>query len=336
VRRGRLLLALAAWFAAAPCGAGEVLYVSNERAGTLSVIDADSLRVVDTIAVGGRPRGIQAAPDGAQVYVAISRPRDGSQPGLQEGVLAVDTATRRPGKLFAVGTDPEAFAIGAAPPRLYAANEDAGTASITDLASGAVRATLLVGLEPEGVALSPDGRFVYVTAETSNTVSAIDTATEQVVASFLVDTRPRAAAFTRDARFAFVSSEVGRALSAVDARRHAVIGRFRFPEPLQRPVGVAVSPDGTRVYVATGRADSVAVFDVSKPEQLRMVSEVPVGKRPWGVALGDAGARLYTANGASNDVSVIDTATGRVRATIAVGDGPWGIAVAPAPRHAAR
>jgi YVTN family beta-propeller protein len=83
-----------------------------------------------------------------------------------------------------------------------------------------------------------------------------------------------------------------------------------------------VSPDGKRIYVATGRGNSVAVID---SEQLSLVNVIPVGQRPWGIALTPDGRKLYTANGLSDDVSVVDTATNKVIATIKAGDGPWGI-----------
>ena len=93
------------------------------------------------------------------------------------------------------GTDPEQFGIESDRRRLYALNEDAGTASVVDTKTHEVLTTVLVGIEPEGVAVSPDGRWVYVTAETSNTVSVIDARTNKVVHNFLADVRPRAAAF---------------------------------------------------------------------------------------------------------------------------------------------
>jgi YVTN family beta-propeller protein len=57
---------------------------------------------------------------------------------------------------------------------------------------------------------------------------------------------------------------------------------------------------------------------------VRMIANA--GARPWGIAVGSDG-KLYTANGPSNDVSVIDPDSGRVIARIAVGQGPWGIAI---------
>ena len=308
----------------------ELVWVSNERGGTLSAIDANTNRVIATLPIGGRPRGVAVSEDGRSVMVAISQRRDHPDPSLREGVVRVDAETLSLRGLAAVGADPETFAVGARPARLYVANEDAGTATITDLDSGAVTATLLVGVEPEGVAISPDERWVYVTAETSNTVSVIDTRAGAVVGNFLVETRPRAAAFSGDGRLALVTAEVGRAVSVVDVARHAVIGTFRFPDLTERPVGVVFSPDARRAYVATGHANRMAVLDLSDPRTPRLVREVAVGDRPWGIARSADGRRVYTANGGSNDVSVIDTATLAVVATVPVGDGPWGVAVGPA------
>ena len=96
------------------------------------------------------------------------------------------------------------------------------------------------------------------------------------------------------------------------------------PSAQSKPKGVVVSPDGKRVYVATGRSNNVAVID---GEQLSLITLIPVGKRPWGVALSADGRKLYTANGLSNDVTVIDTSTNKVVATVKAGDGPWAIAL---------
>src|SRR3712207_6086789 len=119
--------------------------------------------------------------------------------------------------------------------RLSPSNEDAGTASATDLRTGRVLATLVVGIEPEGVAVSPDGRWVYVTAETSNTGSVIDTRTNRVAASFLVDQRPRAATFSRDGRRAYVSNEISGTLSVIDVARHEVVATVELERGEGRP-----------------------------------------------------------------------------------------------------
>ena len=56
----------------AQTGGDYQIYVSNERGGTLTVIDGATLNVQATIPVGKRPRGIHASPDGKTIYVALS------------------------------------------------------------------------------------------------------------------------------------------------------------------------------------------------------------------------------------------------------------------------
>jgi YVTN family beta-propeller protein len=93
-------------------------------------------------------------------------------------------------------------------------------------------------------------------------------------------------------------------------------------------MGVRVSPDGRRVYVATGRGGTVVVID---PATNKIVGSLKVGQRPWGLALTSDGKKLYTANGPSNDVSVVDTDSLAVRKTIPVGKIPWGVAIGTSP-----
>src|SRR4051794_38592085 len=53
-------------------GEGYQVFVSNERAGDITVISGGDFKAVATIPVGKRPRGIRASPDGKLVYVALS------------------------------------------------------------------------------------------------------------------------------------------------------------------------------------------------------------------------------------------------------------------------
>src|SRR5688500_11392671 len=65
---------------------GPRIFVTNETSGDLSVIDAGSRKVIATIPLGKRPRGLQVSPDGTRVYVALSgSPVAG--PGVDESKL---------------------------------------------------------------------------------------------------------------------------------------------------------------------------------------------------------------------------------------------------------
>src|SRR5579863_5084668 len=76
---GALALATSATTHAA--GASYQIFVSNERSGDVTIIDGADFKVVGTLPVGKRPRGIHVSPDGKRVYVALSgTPIEGPPP----------------------------------------------------------------------------------------------------------------------------------------------------------------------------------------------------------------------------------------------------------------
>jgi YVTN family beta-propeller protein len=322
--------------------AGELAYVTNEDSQNLTVIDTRSDSVIATIQVGTRPRGVKVSPDGRTVYVALSgSPKcPPSMPDEEceklkadkskDGIAEVDVGSRRVRRILPGGSDPEQFDVSNDGKRLYIANEDAGTASIVDLAKGTIDTTVKVGAEPEGVRVSPDGKLVYVTAESDTSIRVLDAATGAVKARIKVDRRPRDVAFTPDGKRAYATAEVGGTVSVIDVAGNRVIATIKTP-PESKPMGVRVSSDGSRVYVATGRGGTVLVID---PSTNKITGSVKVGQRPWGIALTGDGKKLYTANGPSNDVSVVDTDKLQVIKTIPAGKIPWGVAVGRSPAAA--
>jgi YVTN family beta-propeller protein len=93
------------------------------------------------------------------------------------------------------------------------------------------------------------------------------------------------------------------------------------------PVGAAVNPAGTRVYVANQSSNTVSVLDVASNT---VTATVAVGTNPGGVVVNPAGTRVYVANYVSNTVSVLDTVSNTVIGTVVVGTNPVGVAINPA------
>ena len=317
------------------------LYVSCEDSGEVAVVDTAAGAVVHTWPVGKRPRGLLLSPDGQRLWVALSGSPKGG-PGVDEsalpppdraadGIGELDARTGRQLRLLPSGQDPEAFDVSRDGRTLYVSNEETAQASIVDAASGRVRAAVAVGGEPEGVRLRPDGRFVYVTSEADNAVFVVDPARDQVVRRIATPPRPRVVVFSADGKRGYVSSENGAAVTVVDALRNVALGRIAIPStgvtgPLgARPMGLQLSPDGKRLYVANGRGGTVSIVDTAAR---RVIATIPsVGARPWGLALSADARTLYTANGPSNDISIIDLATRKVTRRIPTCRGPWGLAL---------
>jgi len=87
--------------------------------------------------------------------------------------------------------------------------------------------------------------------------------------------------------------------------------------------GVAVTPDGSKVYITSGftpsGAGTVSVIDTATDT---VTATIPVGNSPLGVAVTPDGSKVYVASEGAATVSVIATATNVVTATIPVGKNP--------------
>jgi YVTN family beta-propeller protein len=320
---------------------GPFLYVSNEGGRTVSVISLPTQRVIATIPVGYRPRGIHVSPDGKTVYVALSgSPR--CPPTLpdavcdtmvadksRDGIAAIDVMTQHVVRTLPGGSDPEQFDVSPDGTRLYIANEDSSMMSAVDIAHGTVVSRTPIGREPEGVRVSPDGRVVFVTSEGESTVTAVDANSGRVLRTTRVGKRPRNVIFIPDSanggRLLYVSSEEGGVVTMLNANTGAVLARIALPAGT-KPMGLALSPDEGRLYVSTGRHGTIEVIDT---KSRRDIASVKVGRRPWGIALTPDGKWLYTADGPSNTVSVVNTDSLRTTATIPVGALPWGVVLVP-------
>src|SRR5438067_1473828 len=326
------------------------VFVSNERSGDVTVIDGTTDSVIGTLAVGKRPRGIHAAPDGRRVFVTLSgSPR--MVPGVDEnrapadkradGLGVIDPATRKLIDRWHVGSDPEQFAISKDGKSAFIANEDDASASIIDLDSGQSRGRIKVSEEPEGVGVNPATGEVYVTCEEKGEVFAIDPEQQRVIATMQTGGRPRSVVFSSDGSRAYVACENGGYVAVIDARSHKLFSKIQLPIG-SLPMGTAISRGGKELYVSTGRGNAIAIIDTQKLNaqaspllsargegegEESIVTMIPVGNRVWGIALDPAGSKLYTANGASNDVSVVDLKSRKELRRIKVGDGPWGIAI---------
>ncbi|MGE3849043.1 MAG: PQQ-dependent catabolism-associated beta-propeller protein [Gammaproteobacteria bacterium] len=290
------------------------VFVTNEKGDSVTVIDGKTNKVEKTIAIGARPRGIGLAPDGSEIYVAVSG---------ENKIAVLDPKTLEVTRSFPSGDDPETFAVHK-DGHLYISNENDAKASVFDPRTGKLVAEIEVGIEPEGVAISPDGKRAIVTSESTNMLHIIAIPENEVVNNILVGARPRAATFSADSKLAYATSEIGGEVKKVDVESGTILGRMSLADDKAKPKDVLVSRDGKQLYVAGGRANTVFVLDANT---LEVVAQIGVGKRVWGLALSRDGKRLYSTDGADNQLSVIDTEKHSVIAKVATGEAPWGVVI---------
>ena len=158
--------------------------------------------------------------------------------------------------------------------------------------------------------MSPDGKVLVNTSETTNMAHFIDTTTHKTFDNVLVDSRPRVAMFNSDGTQLWVSSEIGGTVTVFNPADRKLIGKVSFEiqgvakEAIQ-PVGMRITNDGKKAFVALGPANRVAVIDTAT---LKVEKYILVGQRVWQMYFTPDDKLLLTTNGASNDVTVIDVA----------------------------
>lgn len=306
---------------AAPAFAYNV-YVSNEKDNTVTVLDSQSRKVIHTIKVGQRPRGITISHDGKYVFLCASD---------DDSIEIIDTATNEIVGSLPSGPDPELFVLSPDGKTLYVANEDDNLVTVIDIDSKSVLAEIPVGVEPEGMGISPDGKTMVNTSETTNMAHFIDTATNEITHNVLVDSRPRFAEFTPDNKEVWVSAEIGGTVSIIDNDSREIKHKITFEIPGIRteaiqPVGVRITADGTKAYVALGPANRVAVVNTKSYEVEKYIL---VGQRVWQLGFTPDQKTIISTNGVSNDVTFIDVATDEPVESVTVGAMPWGVVVSP-------
>jgi len=321
MRQGSIGLIVAALLAlAVPAVAGtNHIFVSNERGGGLTVLNATDYSTVGFVKTGARPRGMLFSPDHKLLYVAC---------GGVNRIDIVDVASMKVVSHIPHIDDPETFDLDTKGERLFISNEDAGELSVFDLASKKLVRSVKVGLEPEGVLVNHDDTKVYVASEGSNLVSVIDIAGGHRL-DIGTDTRPRRFAMTPDGKELWVSTELAGRVNIIDVATNKVTGRIEFLPPGMRredvsPVALVIDKSGTTGFVTLGRANHVGVVDVKSHQ---VTDYILVGNRPWGITFDKAQKRLFVANGASDDVSIIDASSHKVLKSVPVGHYPYGVAV---------
>ncbi|MFI7345551.1 YncE family protein [Streptomyces sp. NPDC049936] len=128
-----------------------------------------------------------------------------------------------------------------------------------------------VGTAPYGIALGDDGTAWVATAEG---VAAVDTRTRERTA--LIPHRTRTGPVTT--------------------------GEYRGGG-----MGIALSPDGGRLYVGVNVPGGNGTLEVVDTGRREVTESVPVGRRPFDVDVSRDGRHVYTTNHDSFDVTVVDT-----------------------------
>lgn len=180
--------------------------------------------------------------------------------------------------------------------------------------------TFVFTLVPGLLAAAP---LAWISNNGSNNISVIDTATDTIGAPISLVPLPRAVAVSPTHVFVTHDNDT---LSIINKTTRMVATKTL---PSSALVGVAASPNGSRVYVSGYGTNQLFVVDTTNNNAI--IATLPVSK-PFGIAVKPDGSRAYVAydDGISARVAVLDTTTNTLLPPIALsGREPTGIAISP-------
>jgi YVTN family beta-propeller protein len=220
-------------------------FVTNGRANTITVINLDTLKVVDTIkAAGPDPDGILYVPALHRVYVSN---------GHDKSVSAIDVATRKVVATMAVGGKPEALAADNHG-HVFVNVEDRGEIVEMDGKSSSVLAHWSIAPceEPTGLAIDTTSERLFSVCANQR-MEVVDAASGHPVAEVPIGGHPDAAAFDPALKLVFSSNGADGTLTVVhedDADHYAVAQNL---PTLEGAKTMTLDAKGHRLYLVSSK-----------------------------------------------------------------------------------
>ena len=290
----------------AVAGALERVYVPNRAAGTVSVIDPATLKVVQTFRVGRDPQHVVPSYDLKTLWVA------NNAEGHTDGSLTpIDPRTGKPGKAIPVD-DP--YNLYWSPDGKYAIVVAEAYKRLDFRDPTTLQLAYSIDVPScDGINhadFSVDGRYALFTCEFGGAVTKIDLVERKVLGTLKLSRY-----FDRPDVQALLAKPGKKPAKVPDP---AVPGQEVCTTP-GMPQDVRITPDGRLFLIADMMADGVHVVDGASFTQ---VGFIPTGIGAHGLYPSRDGKSIYVANRGSNrihgkrkgpgSVSVIDFATLRV------------------------
>jgi YVTN family beta-propeller protein len=310
------------------------VYVPNRRSNDVSVIDPNTLQVIDRFKVGLNPQHVVPSWDLKTLWVTNNAERT-----TAGSLTPIDPLTGKPGKSIPVDD----------PYNMYFTPD--GTAAIVvaeahrrldfrDPQTMALQGSLAVP-QCKGINhadFSIDGRYAIFTCEFGRRLAKVDIAKRKVLGYLRLSKggMPQDIRISPDGKLFYVADMRADGVFVIDGERFAEVGFIKTGIGTH---GLYPSRDGTKLYVANrgsnkvyaarGGPGSVSVIDFAN-RKVVATWKIPDGGSPDMGNVSADGKTLWLSGRFDDVVYAIDTTSGVVK-KIRVGTEPHGLTVWPQP-----
>jgi len=265
-------------------------------------------------AVGSMPLAMALGPGGGQVVVLLNGWREQGIQVLDRRTGQVTQTLLQPATFLGLVFSPDGrslYASGGNQDVVYRYDWAAGRATLADSFQLAVKQPNRSGTSyPAGIGVSRDGTHLYVAENLFDSLAVIDVASKRVVQRLATERYPYGVVVAPDGRV-FVSAWGGNTVSIFKPGANGTLENDARLRVARHPSALTLSADGSRLFVASGSTDRVAVVDTRARRVIAELNDAPPagpreGSTPNALALDAAGTRLFVAEADNNAIGIFD------------------------------
>ena len=225
------------------------IYVANQFSNTISVFDAKTDKLKQTIETGNFPYSIDTNLFNNRIYVT----NRGS-----DNVSVIDGSTDTIIDKINVGKSPVQVAVDPSNNWIYIANFDSNSISVIDGITNKVIKSINGVNTPYGIGVNPVSKKVYVTSLLNSSVTVIDNTNKEIIKNIKVGTYPVGLDIDIGKNIIFVSNYKANSLSVINGTNDSMIKTI----PVGKlPVGVKINPVSKKVYVSNIGSNTVSIIN---------------------------------------------------------------------------
>jgi YVTN family beta-propeller protein len=292
-----------------------LLVTANAGSASVTVIDVATNAVLGTVAAGTGAFDVVISPDSLFAYVA-------NQVSSPPTVSIIDLTTlTNVGSISGVGSYPTGIALTADGSTLVTGNYLGESATLIDVATRTVVASVPLGTAGSRVSISPDDASAYMINPDASMVSVIDLATRTLAGTVPTAAQPWAVRFAAGGQSAYVAHLNTAQVTVID-----VASATTLPStPLTTGAStLAVAPDGSRLFA--GHPGGIDFDGPGTPPYISVIVLSPViasaappaaiAGAPYSFRFATTGFPIFAlASGTLPPGLDLDTATGEISGT---------------------